>query len=94
MATLTVTATLLGSFSSKVTAMTAVALDIYHVLHGLGATPTDIYVTLRSAHFSVPTALVVGSYDMTMCYMNVQSGGAVGTGAADVIFRRGHSYIL
>ena len=96
MATLTVTATLLGSYSSKVTAIEASPLNATHVLHGLGATPTDIYVTLRSAHFSVPCNVVLGSYDMTMAYLFFQAGAADGggDGQIDAVFRRVHSIML
>ena len=94
MATLTVTATSIGAYSAKVTAMTVVGLDLYHVLHGLGATPNEVYITLRSSSASIPMSLVLSSYDATMCYFRGESYSTAVAGTVDVFIRRTHSLFL
>ena len=94
MATLTVTATSIGAYSSKVTGMTVVGLDLYHVLHGLGASPNEVYITLRSSSASIPMSVVLGSYDATVCYFNGNSYSTDMAGTVDIFIRRTHSLIL
>lgn len=96
MATLTVTAALLGSYSSKVTEMTVNGADRYHILHGLGATPHEFIFTLRShPNISLPLQYVLGSYDATMLFVSASSGGVSGRrGALDIVIRRTHSLAI
>ena len=94
MATLTVTATSIGAYSARVIGMTVVGLDLYHVLHGLGATPNEVYITLRSASASIPMNVVLGSYDATMCYLRVNSYSTAVAGTIDLFIRRTHSLVL
>lgn len=95
MATLTVTPTALGSYSCKVAGMTVVGNDIYHILHGLGATPYEVHFTVRSTGASFPVQLMLGSYDATMVtaygLANLVGNTA---GQADVFIRRTHTFIL
>jgi hypothetical protein len=94
MATLTVTATSIGAYSAKVTGMTVVGLDNYHVLHGLGATPNEVYITLRSSSASIPMSVVLGSYDATIAWFSSNSYSTAMAGTVDIFIRRTHSLIL
>lgn len=95
MATLTVTPTSLGSYSCKVAGMTLVALDNYHILHGLGATPHEVHVVVRSTGASLPTNPIIGSYDATMVWVSVAPALiGTGNGQCDVFVRRTHSFVL
>jgi len=94
MATLTVTPTALGSYSAKVYNMTLVAGDRYHILHGLGATPHEVQIALRShPNASLPLQVIVGSYDATILWVDAGPPNS-GTGAGDITIRRAHTVIL
>ena len=95
MATLTVTATALGTYMAKVFNMTVAEGDNYHVLHGLGATPHELFHVMRShPNASLPLALVLGSYDATMAWFSATEMGAAWSAAADITIKRTHSLAI
>ena len=95
MATLTVTATALGSYMAKVINMTVAEGDSYHVLHGLGATPHELHYAMRShPNASLPLALVLGSYNATMAWFSAMERGTGWSASADVVIKRTHSIAI